>query len=60
MASETLASALDIFKTKSPSLIGVDIASTSLKRTATLLRLRAALTEAVALLGGFADVALMR
>ena len=31
MVSEKLASALDFFKTKSPSLIGVDIASTSLK-----------------------------
>ena len=31
MASETLASALDIFKTKSPSLIGTDISSTSVK-----------------------------
>lgn len=31
MVSEKLASALDFFKTKSPSLIGVDIASTSIK-----------------------------
>jgi type IV pilus assembly protein PilM len=31
MLAENLSSALDLFKTKSPSLIGVDIASTSLK-----------------------------
>jgi len=31
MVAEKLASALDFFKTKSPSLIGVDIASTSIK-----------------------------
>ena len=31
MVAEKLASAFDIFKTKSPSLIGVDIASTSVK-----------------------------
>src|SRR5436190_15042741 len=31
MVAENFASALDFFKTKSPSLIGVDIASTSLK-----------------------------
>ena len=31
MISEKFATALDFFKTKSPSLIGVDIASTSLK-----------------------------
>src|SRR5881394_2766050 len=31
MLAETVNSALDLFKTKSPSLIGVDIASTSLK-----------------------------
>ena len=31
MLSEKFASALDLFKTKSPSLIGVDIASTSIK-----------------------------
>ena len=31
MVSEKFASALDFFKTKSPSLIGVDIASTSIK-----------------------------
>ena len=30
MLAENLSSALDLFKTKSPSLIGVDIASTSL------------------------------
>ena len=31
MLSEKFGSALDVFKTKSPSLIGVDIASTSIK-----------------------------
>jgi len=31
MLAENLSSALDLFKTRSPSLIGVDIASTSLK-----------------------------
>ena len=31
MLSETLNSALDVFRTKSPSLIGVDISSTSIK-----------------------------
>ena len=31
MVAENLAAALDFFKTKSPSLIGVDIASTSIK-----------------------------
>ena len=31
MVAEKFASALDFFKTKSPSLIGVDIASTSIK-----------------------------
>ena len=31
MVAESLSSAFDIFKTKSPSLIGVDIASTSVK-----------------------------
>jgi type IV pilus assembly protein PilM len=31
MVAETLSSALDFFKTKSPSVIGIDIASTSLK-----------------------------
>ena len=31
MLSDKLSSALDLFKTKSPSLIGVDIASTSIK-----------------------------
>src|ERR1700740_3260394 len=31
MLSESLNSALDLFKTKAPALIGVDIASTSLK-----------------------------
>src|SRR4249919_2911736 len=31
MVAESLSSAFDIFKTKSPSLIGVDIASTSIK-----------------------------
>ena len=31
MLAENIGSALDLFKTKSPSLVGVDIASTSLK-----------------------------
>ena len=31
MLAEKLNSALDLFKTKAPALIGVDIASTSLK-----------------------------
>ena len=31
MIAENLTSVLDLFKTRSPSLIGVDIASTSLK-----------------------------
>jgi len=31
MLAEKFGSALDVFKTKSPSLIGVDIASTSIK-----------------------------
>ena len=31
MVSETLSSALDIFKTKTPSLVGIDISSTSVK-----------------------------
>jgi len=31
MLAEKLNSAMDLFKTKSPTLIGIDIASTSLK-----------------------------
>src|SRR5437660_8971464 len=31
MVAETLSSALDIFKTKAPSLVGIDISSTSVK-----------------------------
>ena len=42
MLSEKFGSALDIFKTKSPSLIGVDIASTSIK----LIELSSALADA--------------